>query len=120
MMTAGAIGAIAADKYEPSKYRAGLNLQFGMVAAQADDAFLMASDGLWDTLDPVQVRLFDCVSVVQAASLCQLATPGSYTASEPCIRHPCKQRRCRPLSLRLSDTHPWCTCSGGSLSGCRQ
>ncbi len=34
-----------------------MNLQFGMVAAQADDAFLMASDGLWDTLDPVQVRL---------------------------------------------------------------
>ena len=57
MMTAGAIGAIAADKYEPSKYRAGMNLQFGMIAAQADDMFLMASDGLWDTLDPVQVTL---------------------------------------------------------------
>ena len=55
-MTAGAIGAISADRYEPDKYRAGMNLQFGMVAAQPNDAFLMASDGLWDTLDPVQVR----------------------------------------------------------------
>ncbi len=54
-MPAGAIGAVAADKYDPLKYRENMNLQFGMVAAQPDDIFLMASDGLWDTLDPVQV-----------------------------------------------------------------
>ncbi len=52
---AGAIGSVAADKYEPSKYRDGMNLQFGMVAARPSDMFLLASDGLWDTLDPVQV-----------------------------------------------------------------
>ena len=53
---AGAIGRVAADKYEPLTYRSNMNLQFGMVAARPDDCFLMASDGLWDTLDPVQVR----------------------------------------------------------------
>ena len=59
MATIGAVGAVAADKYEPSKFRAGMNLQFGMVAARPEDVFLMASDGLWDTLDPVQVTLLE-------------------------------------------------------------
>ena len=54
-MPAGAIGGVAADKYDALKYRENMNLQFGMVAAQPNDIFLMASDGLWDTLDPVQV-----------------------------------------------------------------
>ena len=54
---AGAIGQIAADKREPSKFRTGMNLQFGMIAAACHDEFLMASDGLWDTLDPVQVSM---------------------------------------------------------------
>ena len=54
-MCTGATGGVAADKYDPLKYRENMNLQFGMVAAQPDDIFLMASDGLRDTLDPVQV-----------------------------------------------------------------
>jgi len=55
-LDAGAIGRVAADKYEPLTYRSNMNLQFGMMAARPDDCFLMASDGLWDTLDPVQAR----------------------------------------------------------------
>ena len=51
---AGAIGAVASEKYDKFRMRENTNLQFGMVAARAADMFLIASDGLWDTLDPVQ------------------------------------------------------------------
>ena len=70
---AGAIGAVAADKYEPSKYREGMNLQFGMVAARPSDVFLMASDGLWDALDPVQVLARPPVERSAARSKCSAA-----------------------------------------------
>jgi hypothetical protein len=43
----GAIGAVAADKFEPCRLRSRMNLQYGMVAAEPPDIFLMASDGLW-------------------------------------------------------------------------
>ena len=75
----GAIGRVAADKYEPLTYRSNLNLQFGMVAAQPDDIFLLASDGLWDTLDPVQARQ-TCITAYQTSqnlrTAAQSANPG--------------------------------------------
>ena len=38
---------MAADKYEPTRLRSQMNLQFGMVPVNAADMLLMASDGLW-------------------------------------------------------------------------
>lgn len=38
---------MAADKYEPTRLRSQMNLQFGMLPVNAADMLLMASDGLW-------------------------------------------------------------------------
>ena len=38
---------MAADKYEPTRLRSQMNLQFGMLPVYSADMLLMASDGLW-------------------------------------------------------------------------
>ena len=51
---AGAIGKDA--MLEKGRLNPATNLQYGVTVATEDDVFLAATDGIWDTLDPVQVR----------------------------------------------------------------
>ena len=51
---------------EQGRLNPATNLQYGVAVAAEDDVFLSATDGVWDTLDPVQVRL-PCPMI---ASLC--------------------------------------------------
>ena len=52
--TAGAIGKDA--MLEQGRLNPATNLQYGVAVATEDDVFLAATDGVWDTLDPVQAR----------------------------------------------------------------
>lgn len=48
-------GAIGKDAMaEKGKLNANTNLQYGVTIAAGDDVFLSATDGVWDTIDPVQ------------------------------------------------------------------
>ncbi len=42
---------------EQGRLNPATNLQYGVAVTVDDDVFLSATDGVWDTLDPVQVLL---------------------------------------------------------------
>ena len=41
---------------EKGRLNPATNLQYGVTVAAEDDVFLAATDGVWDTLDPVQAN----------------------------------------------------------------